>query len=91
LLHRYKNNRSGSPMAPLFALLSEQEIQDAEILGKALRFDAMFALKDPEDAGSLRFFPKKKVLELRLTKKGRALFGEVAEARFRALAVALGV
>lgn len=91
LLHRYKNSRTGSPMMPLFALLSETEIRDAEILGKALRFGAMFALKDPEDAGTLKLFPKKKTLVLRLTKKGKALFGEVAEARFRALAGALGV
>ena len=41
--------------------------------------------------GELRLHPKKKVLELRLTKTGRALMGEVAEARFRALAAALEV
>lgn len=91
LLHRYRNSRAGSPMAPLFDLLTEAELKDAEILGKALRFGAMFALKDPEDAGELRYYPKKATLELRLTKKGRALFSEVAEARFRSLANALGM
>ena len=91
LLHRYKNSHASSPMAPLFALLTEQETRDAEVLGKAMRFGAMFSVKDPAEAGELRLHPKKKVLELRLTKTGRALMGEVAEARFRALAAALEV
>lgn len=91
LLHRYKNSHANSPMAPLFALLSADEIRDAEVLGKAMRFGAMFSVKDPAEAGELQLHPKKKVLELRLTKTGRALMGEVAEARFRALAAALEV
>ena len=90
LLHRYKNSRSNSPMAPLFALLSDAEIKEAEVLGKAMRFGAMFSVKDPTEAGSLQYRPADKVLELRLTKIGRALMGEVAESRFRALASAMG-
>ncbi|MBP8930150.1 MAG: Ppx/GppA family phosphatase [Paracoccus sp.] len=89
LLHRYKNSHANSPMAPLFALLTEQETRDAEVLGKAMRFGAMFSVKDPAEAGELQLHPKKKLLELRLTKTGRALMGEVAEARFRALAAAM--
>ncbi|SMO49778.1 Ppx/GppA family phosphatase [Paracoccus laeviglucosivorans] len=89
LLHRYKNSRAGSPMAPLFALLSEKEIADAEVLGKAMRFGAMFSVKDPAEAGELHFYPKKKILELKLTKIGTALLGEVAESRFNTLATAL--
>ena len=91
LLHRYKNSRANSPMAPLFALLSEKEIREAEVLGKALRFGAMFSVKDPAEAGTLKLQRKKKQLELKLTRTGRALLGEVAEARFRALAEAMGV
>lgn len=91
LLHRYKNSRANSPMAPLFALLSDKEIREAEVLGKAMRFGAMFSVKDPAEAGALKLQPKKKVLELKLTRIGRALMGEVAEARFRSLADALGV
>ena len=53
LLHRYKNSRAGSPMEPLFALLSPDELRQAEVLGKALRFSAMFAADDPERAGTL--------------------------------------
>lgn len=89
LLHRYKNSRAGSRFEPLFRLLSEDELRDAEILGKAMRFGAMFSLGDPAEAGSLRWQPKKRVLELSLTPQGQALFAEVAEARFNALCLAM--
>jgi len=90
LLHRYKNGRAGSRFAPLFELLSEREIRDAEVLGKAMRFGAMFSIEAPNEMGSLRFYPKKKRLELVLQRKAVPLFGEVAEARFSSLAQALG-
>ena len=89
LLHRYKNSRAGSRMERLFTLLSEDELQEAEVLGKALRFGAMFSVGDPARAGRLLWQAKKKVLELHLTEDGRGLFGEVAQARFAALALAL--
>ena len=89
LLHRYKNSRSGSRMEPVFRLLTDEELQDAEILGKAMRFGAMFAVGDPARAGKLVWSPKKLLLELQLTEEGRGLFGEVAIARFAALAAAM--
>ena len=89
LLHRYKNSRAGSRMERLFTLLTEDELQEAEVLGKALRFGAMFSVGDPSRAGRLVWQPKKKILELQLTEDGRGLFGEVAQARFTALALAL--
>lgn len=89
LLHRYKNSRAGSRLEPMFRLLSEDQLQEAEVLGKAMRFGAMFAVGDPARAGKLVWSPKKKLLELLLTEEGRGLFGEVAEARFAALAQAL--
>ncbi|EEW25125.1 Ppx/GppA family phosphatase [Rhodobacter ferrooxidans] len=89
LLHRYKNSRAGSRMEPLFRLLTEDEIQDAEVLGKAMRFGAMFSIADPASAGSLHWLAKKRVLELRLTPRGRGLLGEVAVARFNALALSM--
>lgn len=91
LLHRYKNSRADSPMAPLFTLLSEDEIRDAEILGKAMRFGAMFSIADPADAGELNYMPKKKILQLKLTNTGRKLMGEVAHSRFKSLCSAMGV
>ncbi len=89
LLHRYKNSRSGSRLEPLFRLLTDEQIQDAEVLGKAMRFGAMFSVADPSEAGSLRWQPKKRVLELSLTERGRDLFGEVAQSRFTSLALAM--
>lgn len=89
LLHRYKNSRAGSRLEPMFALLNAQQTREAEILGKAMRFGAMFALHSPEEAGTLSYSRKNSVLDLRLTAKGRALFGEVAQARFASLAQSL--
>ncbi len=89
LLHRYKNSRAGSRMEPLFRLLTEDEMWEAEVLGKAMRFGAMFSVGDPARAGTLVWQPKKRTLELRLTVDGEGLFGEVAQARFASLALAL--
>jgi exopolyphosphatase / guanosine-5'-triphosphate,3'-diphosphate pyrophosphatase len=89
LLHRYKNSRAGSRLEPLFRLLTEDQMRDAEILGKAMRFGAMFSITQPETAGCLHWNPKKRTLELALTARGTGLFGEVAEARFNALALAM--
>ncbi|MGL5009775.1 MAG: Ppx/GppA family phosphatase [Paracoccaceae bacterium] len=89
LLHRYKNSRAGSRMEGLFRLLTEDEMQEAEVLGKAMRFGAMFSIHDPDEAGRLDWNAKKRVLELALTARGRDLFGEVAQARFNALALSL--
>lgn len=89
LLHRYKSSRRDSRMEVLAGLLDTDEIRDAEILGKAMRFGAMFAVRDPNSAGTLE--PDDGVLRLRMTTKGRALMGEVATARFESLCAALGV
>lgn len=91
LLHRYKNSRAGSRMEPMFALLPPEDLRDAEILGKAMRFGAMFSIQSPDEAGSLKLYPKKKLLELVLNPADEALFGEVAAARFASLATAMGV
>jgi exopolyphosphatase/guanosine-5'-triphosphate,3'-diphosphate pyrophosphatase len=89
LLHRYKNSRTGSKMEALFRLLNEDEIRDAEILGKAMRFGAMFALGNPADAGRLIWTPSKRLLELSLTETGTGLYGEVAQSRFSSLAISM--
>ncbi len=90
LMHRYANAKAViARMAPLQGLLEEKERADAEVLGRAMRFGAMFSLTGPDSAGRLRFYPKKRVLELVLTPRAEPLFGEVAKARFAALATAL--
>ncbi|NNE80863.1 MAG: Ppx/GppA family phosphatase [Silicimonas sp.] len=91
LLHRYKNSRGGSPFEDLFGLLSEDALKQAEILGKALRFGAMLTASEDEKMGSLKYYPKKGRLEMRLAPGTRELYGEVAEARLNSLAGALGV
>ena len=89
LLHRYKNSRAGTRLEPLFALLSEEEILAAEVLGKAMRFGAMFSIQSPGDAGELRWNAAGRVLELVLNPATEPLFGEVARARFLSLAQSL--
>lgn len=89
LLHRYKNSRAGSRLEPLFRLLTEDEMAQAEVLGKAMRFGAMFSIGDPAEAATLSWRPKKRVIELALSDRGRGLYGEVAAARFKSLALAL--
>ncbi|MDG4650486.1 Ppx/GppA family phosphatase [Roseibacterium sp. SDUM158017] len=92
LLHRYKSNRAGTNFnARLLELLPEAQVKEAEILGRAMRFGAMFTVARPGDHGALAWRPKRRELILKLkTDEGRALFGEVAEARFKALAGAMG-
>jgi len=89
LLHRYKNSREGTRFEPLFELLQPKDIAMAEVLGKGLRFASMLAADDARLMGELRWFPKKKQLEIRLPTRSMGLFGEVAESRFRTLAAAL--
>ncbi len=89
LLHRYKNKREGSRFEHLFELLSEGDRHEAEVVGKAMRFGAMLWHEADQQIGELRFFPKKKQLELVLDPAAQALFGEVAEARLASLAAAL--
>jgi exopolyphosphatase/guanosine-5'-triphosphate,3'-diphosphate pyrophosphatase len=89
LLHRYKNSRAGTRLEPLFALLTPEEIAAAEVLGKAMRFGAMFSIQSPREAGELRWSPDKRLLELHLNPRREALFGEVARARFLSLAQSL--
>ncbi|MDJ0825537.1 MAG: Ppx/GppA family phosphatase [Rhodobacter sp.] len=90
LLHRYKNKREGTRFAPLFDLLPDRDLQQAEVLGKAMRLGSMLSLDQPDLIASLKWFPVKKRLELHLPARAMGLFGEVAEARFASLAASLG-
>ncbi|RVV99402.1 Ppx/GppA family phosphatase [Mesobaculum littorinae] len=90
LLHRYKNSRSGTRLEELLGVLQPEDIKQAEILGRAMRFGAMFSAERPGSLGELRWFPKRKKLELWLNTHAQDLFGEVAQSRFKALSNALG-
>ena len=89
LLHRYKSNRDDSRFAPMFTLLSDQQMRDAEIVGKAMRFGAMLGGQGPTGLAKLHYKARKKVLTLHLAGEARGLFGEVARARFSSLGAAL--
>lgn len=91
LMNRYKNSGVNSRMTPLLTLLSEEDIRQAIMLGRAMRFGAMFSAEAPEAASELRYYPKRKVLELILRPSRKDLFGEIAEQRFQSLAKTLGV
>lgn len=91
LLHRYKNSREGSRFQDLFSLLTEEEINDAEILGKAMRFGAMFSVESPSEMAELNLNRDQGILQLKLAKGAAPLFGEVARARFQSLASSIQV
>lgn len=90
LMYRYKTNGMRPRIKEIAALLPETDVSEAKMLGRALRFGAMFSMDGPENAGELRFYPKKAVLELVLERDMQALFTEVAEQRFAALANQIG-
>jgi len=89
LLHRYRNKGS-SRFDELVGLLSEDDRIQAEVLGRALRFGSMLTADLDETIGRMTWDPQAAVLELRLGERAKQLFGEVAEARFQALAQTLG-
>jgi exopolyphosphatase/guanosine-5'-triphosphate,3'-diphosphate pyrophosphatase len=89
LLHRYSNKREGSRFEKIFQLLSVEDLQEAEVLGKAMRLGAMLWLGAEETPGELIWRPKKRDLELVLSAHARPLFGEVAQSRLNALAASL--
>ena len=90
LLYRYQNKRGGTRLDPLYAMLDVVQIQEAEILGRAMRLGAMLWLDVEKSPGKIKWKPKKKELVLQLAHEARPLFGEVAEARLASLTEALG-
>jgi len=89
LLHRYSNKRENTRFEDLYEMVDEKTRADAEVLGKAMRFGAMLWMNKDDERGTLRWYPKKKLLELWLTDDMMPLFGEVAEARLKSLAASL--
>ncbi len=90
LMNRYTSKTSNTRFDPLFAMLTPDQIKEAEILGKAMRLGAMLWLTAEETPGSLKWKAKSAELVLSLEKRAAPLFGEVAEARLSALASAMG-
>ena len=88
-MNRYSSKTTSPRFDPLFAMLTPEQIKEAEILGKAMRLGAMLWLTADEQPGTLTWHRKAGALTLRLTEHARPLYGEVAEVRFNALANAL--
>ncbi len=89
LLHRYRNKREGTRFEALFDLLDENELKEAEVLGKAMRFGAMLWMDAEAQMAQLQWDPDSARLKLLLSPEAQALYGEVSEARFQSLANAL--
>ncbi|MEO1501946.1 MAG: Ppx/GppA family phosphatase [Pseudomonadota bacterium] len=89
LMHRYSNQDEGTRFEALNTLVSEKGRKYAQILGRAMRFAAIFWLSRDVQFGKLKWQPKKRVLTLRLKADAADLFGEVAQARFNSLADSL--
>ncbi len=91
LLHRYRNKREGTRFEDFYTLLDKARTQEAEILGKAMRFGSMLWMSDisKEDGAQFDWDPEEGRLRLHLTEEAAPLYGEVAEARLMSLAKAL--
>ncbi|WP_208350739.1 Ppx/GppA family phosphatase [Pseudaestuariivita rosea] len=89
LLFRYRSKHDGSWFEDFEGMIDDTAKRDAEVLGKAMRFGAMLWLQADQPMGEMRWFPKKRQLDLVLTPQSAPLFGEVAEARFQSLAASL--
>ncbi len=89
LLHRYKNSRANGRFDALVDLIDPADVTRAEVLGRAMRFGAMFTAQRAEQMGTLRWQPKERKLGLTIGPQAMTLYGEVAQARFASLARAL--
>ncbi|SLN51608.1 Guanosine-5'-triphosphate,3'-diphosphate pyrophosphatase [Roseovarius albus] len=89
LHYRYSNSSSGTRFEKLLPLVSPKEAYEAKILGKAMRLAAMLWFDTERPSAELQWFPKKRLIELKLSEDISPLFGEVAQARFASLAETL--
>jgi exopolyphosphatase/guanosine-5'-triphosphate,3'-diphosphate pyrophosphatase len=89
LLHRYSNSREGTRFEELYSLIDDKTKLEAEVLGKAMRFGAMLWMEKGAERAAFKWFPKKRLLELHLTRDAMPLYGEIAEVRLQSLANSL--
>ena len=86
LLHRYKNSRLDTRYEDVLMLLNFEDLKEAEILGKAMRFGAMFSSAGSHIPARLQWNLKRKTIRLILNKEGKKLYGKVVKSRFLSLA-----
>jgi exopolyphosphatase/guanosine-5'-triphosphate,3'-diphosphate pyrophosphatase len=90
LMFRYSSRRDVSRYEGLFKLLTPDDAQQAEVLGRAMRLGAMLWLGAHDAPGAFRWRPEKRQLLLTVEGRARPLFGEVARSRLAALGQAMG-
>lgn len=89
LMHRYKNSRASGRFDSMVDLIDPEDVARAGVLGRALRFGAMFTAQRADQMGTLRWDPRERKLGLSIGPQAMALYGEVAQSRFASLARAL--
>ncbi len=89
LFHRYRNSGNAPFIEKHLPLLPKEDATQAEILGKAMRFGAMFAGVSPEKIARLKFKPRRHSLVLSLPASFRDIYGDAPENRFGSLARAM--
>ncbi len=90
LMNRYSSKASSDRFDPLLDMLTAKEVEEAQILGRAMRLGAMLWVGTDNAPGTLKWKKKAGELHLKLSVDAAPLFGEVAESRFKGLAAALG-
>ncbi|MEM7242945.1 MAG: Ppx/GppA family phosphatase [Pseudomonadota bacterium] len=88
LMNRYKPRGLTRTYIDVEGLISEEDQKLAYAVGLAIRLGAMMSSADPAHMGRLRL--SETALSIELPADSAALFGEVVEKRFNALADALG-
>lgn len=89
LMHRYKSGRESANITAMRDLIPPERARAAEMLGRAMRFGAMFTVGKAGAMGRLEWDSANRRLTLHLSGDTEVLFGEVAQGRFAALAKAL--
>lgn len=89
LFHRYRSSNGEQFIGKYLSLLPKGDAKQAEILGRAMRFGAMFAVVSPEKIARLKFKSRRNSLILILPASFSDIYGVAAEVRFRSLARAM--
>lgn len=88
LIHRYRNKPKVDKLEKLNALLSDEDKEQAEALGRAMRLGAMLGGPDVSHMGRLKVAGGN--IELLIDRQSKGLIGEVVERRLTSLAKAMG-
>lgn len=91
LLHRYRGSRASARFADVLALLSEEEMRDAEILGRAMRLGSMISGGAENLLLNAPVVAEGDTLTLRVSDTARVHAAEAVEKRLGSLAASMGL